>query len=472
MEDKQIQNTDRVEEQTQETSIKQQLTKSFFGMYNEKSINKYVASIQQNSRQIQEGLEKQIQELLADKANITQEAALLRNQLIKTEAEYSRDNVQLKEQLRIRTERLELLEREQAELRSEQLNAKADDSLANRLQSEIDAKQVELDSQNRACEDLRTQLTEMQYRMQELEAEKNRLLSNEESLSSEKYDALLLKYNELLENKQARDQEIAKTEEDRYRRLANTKEGLAAELDEVYKLLKLLLGNDNTIFSSRHETEANLHALWTEERVSKEDLERRLVEKAAQLEARQTEINSLQAKLDGRDLLVQKHSETAARLEKENAKYAAQAEACNELIRSLLLEFKRQIGLLTAISQLYNQSESSMLRIMKDNVEAHGRRLNLFDEENAQEAAAEQESHEAGDDAASASIKATDNKTEEWHPQAETRTEPHQSSMTEAIRAIKTEIFPEDIKPRLDQFLSSMDDVDEQASIQYDSDEF
>ena len=133
MEDKQIQNTDRVEEQTQETSIKQQLTKSFFGMYNEKSINKYVASIRLNSRQIQEGLEKQIQELLADKANITQEAALLRNQLIKTEAEYSRDNVQLKEQLRIRTERLELLEREQAELRSEQLNAKADDSLANRL---------------------------------------------------------------------------------------------------------------------------------------------------------------------------------------------------------------------------------------------------------------------------------------------------------------------------------------------------
>ena len=144
-------------------------------------------------------------------------------------------------------------------------------------------------------------------------------------------------------------------------------------------------------------------------------------------------VASIQAKLDGRDLLVQKHSETAARLEKENAKYAAQAEACNELIRSLLLEFKRQIGHLTAISQLYNQSESSMLRIMKDNVEAHGRRLNLFDEENAQEAAAEQESHEAGDDAASASIKATDNKTEEWHPQAETRTEPHQGSMTEAF---------------------------------------
>lgn len=163
---------DSLLESSLEVELSNKLKSSLVGGYSKKSVEEFVAEMQGNLLQIKNQLEQQIHDITVEKANVSRECEVLREQLQSAEANISKIQSQIMEQTLLEG-KLEASQKELRDSRSEvqQLHgmlAKYED-----LRQEKEQLKLEIKAKEQRIEDLDIELARYKQRCQTLEQERN-----------------------------------------------------------------------------------------------------------------------------------------------------------------------------------------------------------------------------------------------------------------------------------------------------------
>lgn len=154
-----------------ESELSNKLKSSLIGGYSKKSVEEFVTEMRSNLMQVKNQLEQQIHDITAEKANVTRECAVLREQLQTAETNMTKIQSQIVEQALLE-EKLEANEQELRESRSEIQQLQSMLAQYGNLKQEQEQLKLEIQAKEQRIADLDMELVRYKERCHALEQER------------------------------------------------------------------------------------------------------------------------------------------------------------------------------------------------------------------------------------------------------------------------------------------------------------
>lgn len=405
--------------------LNERLKPSLVSGYSKSSVQQFVEELYKSSEQMKVSLEKQIQDLLGEKAALSQECNILRQQLSEAEKKSIQQKHELDAYLESRNEDTGKIENQLSQLKSENYNlslqlsqAQEAQKLYHSLEAKLADKEKELAEKESQLSELSQQLSASMQRIKMLEEQVN-VLNQQKDANSK-----AIERTEEIEQMSAEIKALKKQESELNNRIALEQEkAFAAEKTAKEATMKLESMMSRLSTLEKQETEFN-------ERIAAEQQRAAVAEEAAkeatkkleflqsQLEQKQTQIHDLEEKYrelqKAQEALEQKYDtlhrnytstvqkndtlsaekealsdllqkyqrkeQKYALLQKQNEEYRKSIFAFDAAIKLLLQEMENQMQLFQNTVDQYHEGEAQIHDLVQEKTQLQIKNVDLLDQ--------------------------------------------------------------------------------------------
>ena len=380
--------------------LKEKLKKAITGGYSKGSVYQFVEELHKSSENMRINLEKQIEDLLDEKATISRECSLLRNQLSDVEKKSCDEKNELEELLKISKSETETLEEQIQQFQSENENLITETNQNKINKEEFVILEGKLADKERLLAEKEDQLNKLTERLHE-GTQQIEILENQLNQLNE-LDALRGSAPE--EDETVSEHNRSSAEDDRFNELQSEfEENLKIEKDKVKAVQ-----DENMELSKKNE---NLQSQITDEQTRVKLLRKQLMESQKEYDNFETKYDSLHnnytstlqkydlvaAEKDALSDLLQKYhkkEQEYALLYKHNEEYRNTILSLDKAINLVLDEMQQQAELFSDAVSQYNEGEAKIYDLVQEKTKlqmANADLLNQINTLNARLLKAEQE---------------------------------------------------------------------------------
>lgn len=410
--------------------LNERLKTALVSGYSKSSVTQFVEELYRSSEQMKAGLEKQIQDLLGEKATLSQECVLLRNQLKEAENSYARQKTESEKSLKagmeesgkIKTQLLQL--KSENETLSEKLSRNGGQEVILSLEKKLADKEKKLTDKESELERLSAQFSQSLKQLKALEEQveilKQQKTAETEESQSHELEEHIARMSEEIETLRKKEADL-KGNIDTERRKAAEAEKAAGETAAKLKLLQSQL-SDESERMQKQESELNEKAAAQQHRA--DTAEKAEAEASRKLELLQTRLkqeqdcvnelkeqlqeyqkergelerkydalhrnyssavqknSSLSAEKEAISDLLQKHQKKEqeyALLQKQNEEYRGTILSLDEAIKLILQEMENQMNLFKNTVSQYHKEESQIHSLVQEKTQLQIKNVDLLD---------------------------------------------------------------------------------------------
>lgn len=412
--------------------LNERLKTALVSGYSKSSVAQFVEELYRSSEQMKVGLEKQIQNLLSEKATLSQECVLLRNQLKEVENNHSHQKTESEEFLKAGREETEKIKAQLLQLKSE--NEALNKKLAQQqngqetillLEKKLAEKERKLAEKESELEKLSAQLSENVVRCKTLE-EQVGILSRQKAEEAERSEnpvkeEYIARMSSEIETLRKRESKLNERIADE-RQKADSAEKTAKETEAKLKLLQSQLSDESERLQKNEDelnekVAAHLQRAAVAEKTAGESVKKlellqtklkqeqdRVTELEEQLQHHQNESvelerkydllyrnyssavqknSTLSAEKDAISGLLQKHQKKEqeyALLQKQNEEYRSTILSFDEAIKLILQEMENQMKLFQDTVTQYHKEEVQVHGLVQEKTQLQIKNVDLLDQ--------------------------------------------------------------------------------------------
>lgn len=341
-----------------EMELSGKLKGSLLGGYSKKSVEDFAAEMRGNLLQIKAQLEQQIHDITVEKANVSRECAVLREQLQAAEENSSKLQNQIVEQTRLE-EKYEESESQLSQSREEVLQLRSMLAEYGDLQETQNQLKQEIQEKEDRIASLNTELAQYKERCRSLEEKSAQLeeqLHNVDAMpASDSYQEEIKRYQDLFQEAKTKADDLQKRLVDAEEML-RVKENAVQSNEEEAKQLSIqksqLQKREDELRTGELNLEKNRADLQDLYRQLQEDIEKNQT-LSDQLNERSTSITEKMEELEART------SEKKRELEELNAKMAAKKQELTELEKRAGVQSDKELSMTERIDTLLQNFKKS-----------------------------------------------------------------------------------------------------------------